>query len=83
MVPHSLVFLPDRREICVADRENGRIQCFLAESQEFVKEIKKKEFGGRLFAISYRPGGGECLSSGQAEVRAGSGANIGLLGQRG
>lgn len=56
-VPHSLVFLPDRREVCVADRENGRIQCFLAESQEFVKEIKKKEFGGRVFAISYRPGG--------------------------
>lgn len=63
MVPHSLVFLPDRREICVADRENGRIQCFLAESQEFVKEIKKKEFGGRVFAISYRPGGGELLPS--------------------
>ncbi|PWS21422.1 hypothetical protein DKP78_23650, partial [Enterococcus faecium] len=31
-IPHSLVFLPDRQELCVADRENGRIQCFLAEA---------------------------------------------------
>uniref|UniRef100_A0A8K9UG20 Peptidylglycine alpha-amidating monooxygenase n=1 Tax=Oncorhynchus mykiss TaxID=8022 RepID=A0A8K9UG20_ONCMY len=54
-IPHSLVFLPDRRELCVADRENGRIQCFVAESGEFVKEIKKQEFGGEVFAISYAP----------------------------
>lgn len=80
MVPHSLVFLPDRRELCVADRENGRIQCFLADSQEFVKEIKKKEFGGRVFAISYRPGGGELPPSSQAEVGADDGLNSGLTG---
>ncbi|KAL0963177.1 hypothetical protein UPYG_G00350720 [Umbra pygmaea] len=54
-IPHSLVFLPDKRELCVADRENGRIQCFVAESGEFVKEIKKPEFGGEVFAISYSP----------------------------
>ncbi|XP_068609284.1 peptidyl-glycine alpha-amidating monooxygenase B [Brachionichthys hirsutus] len=56
-IPHSLVFLPDRRELCVADRENGRIQCFIAETGEFVKEIKKGEFGGEVFAISYSPAG--------------------------
>ncbi|KAK2888647.1 peptidyl-glycine alpha-amidating monooxygenase B isoform X2 [Channa argus] len=56
-IPHSLVFLPDRREVCVADRENGRIQCFIAETGEFVKEIKKAEFGGEVFAITYSPGG--------------------------
>nr|XP_019955657.1 PREDICTED: peptidyl-glycine alpha-amidating monooxygenase isoform X3 [Paralichthys olivaceus] len=56
-VPHSLVFLPDRREVCVADRENGRIQCFIAETGEFVKEIKKEEFGGEVFAINYSPAG--------------------------
>ncbi|CAB1319049.1 unnamed protein product, partial [Coregonus sp. 'balchen'] len=44
-----------KRELCVADRENGRIQCFVAESGEFVKEIKKQEFGGEVFAISYAP----------------------------
>uniref|UniRef100_A0AAV2IYR6 Peptidylglycine alpha-amidating monooxygenase n=1 Tax=Knipowitschia caucasica TaxID=637954 RepID=A0AAV2IYR6_KNICA len=54
-IPHSLVFLPDRREVCVADRENGRIQCFIAETGEFVKEIKKEEFSGEVFAIAYSP----------------------------
>uniref|UniRef100_A0A3Q3G8K6 Peptidylglycine alpha-amidating monooxygenase n=1 Tax=Labrus bergylta TaxID=56723 RepID=A0A3Q3G8K6_9LABR len=52
-VPHSLVFLADRQEVCVADRENGRIQCFIAATGEFVKEIKKDEFGGEVFAITY------------------------------
>lgn len=54
-IPHSLVFLPDRRELCVADRENGRVQCFLPEDGEFIKEIKKDEFGGEVFAVSYSP----------------------------
>lgn len=56
-IPHSLVFLADRREVCVADRENGRIQCFIAETGEFVKEIKKEEFAGEVFAITYSPVG--------------------------
>lgn len=56
-IPHSLVFLPDRKEVCVADRENGRIQCFIAETGEFVKEIKNGEFGGEVFAITYSPAG--------------------------
>ncbi|KAI3362550.1 hypothetical protein L3Q82_012256 [Scortum barcoo] len=56
-IPHSLVFLPDKQEVCVADRENGRIQCFIAETGEFVKEIKKEEFGGKVFAITYSPVG--------------------------
>ncbi|XP_077944475.1 peptidyl-glycine alpha-amidating monooxygenase B isoform X5 [Gasterosteus aculeatus] len=56
-IPHSLVFLPDRREVCVADRENGRIQCFIAQTGEFVKEIMKEEFGGEVFAITYSPAG--------------------------
>ncbi|XP_013870563.1 peptidyl-glycine alpha-amidating monooxygenase A [Austrofundulus limnaeus] len=54
-IPHSLVFFPDKKEVCVADRENGRIQCFLAETGEFVKEIKKDEFGGKVFAIASTP----------------------------
>uniref|UniRef100_H2TEM4 Peptidylglycine alpha-amidating monooxygenase n=1 Tax=Takifugu rubripes TaxID=31033 RepID=H2TEM4_TAKRU len=56
-IPHSLAFIPDRQELCVADRENGRIQCFIAETGEFVKEIKKEEFGGKVFAITYSPDG--------------------------
>ncbi|XP_051539211.1 peptidyl-glycine alpha-amidating monooxygenase-like isoform X5 [Myxocyprinus asiaticus] len=54
-IPHSLTFLPDKQELCVADRENGRIQCFMTEMGEFVKEIKKEEFGGEVFAIAYTP----------------------------
>uniref|UniRef100_A0A8C5HS14 Peptidylglycine alpha-amidating monooxygenase n=1 Tax=Gouania willdenowi TaxID=441366 RepID=A0A8C5HS14_GOUWI len=57
LIPHSLVFLPDKKDLCVADRENGRIQCFLAETGEFVKEIKKDEFEGKVFAITYSPAG--------------------------
>ncbi|XP_034402827.1 peptidyl-glycine alpha-amidating monooxygenase isoform X2 [Cyclopterus lumpus] len=56
-IPHSLVFLPDRQEVCVADRDNGRIQCFIAQTGEFIKEIKKEEFGGQVFAIAYSPAG--------------------------
>ncbi|KAM4528176.1 peptidyl-glycine alpha-amidating monooxygenase B isoform 1-T1 [Odontesthes bonariensis] len=56
-IPHSLVFLSDKKEVCVADRENGRIQCFMAETGEFVKEIKRDEFGGEVFAITYSPAG--------------------------
>ncbi|XP_019750127.1 peptidyl-glycine alpha-amidating monooxygenase B isoform X2 [Hippocampus comes] len=58
-IPHSLVFLPKRNEVCVADRENGRIQCFIAQTGEFVKEIKKEEFGESVYAITYSPFGGE------------------------
>ncbi|XP_066506633.1 peptidyl-glycine alpha-amidating monooxygenase isoform X2 [Hoplias malabaricus] len=54
-IPHSLAFVPDKREILVADRENGRVQCFMADTGEFVKEIKKEEFGGEVFAVSYAP----------------------------
>ncbi|XP_076019705.1 peptidyl-glycine alpha-amidating monooxygenase B isoform X1 [Genypterus blacodes] len=57
-IPHSLLFLPDREEVCVADRENGRIQCFIGKSGQFVKEIKKEEFGGEVFAIAYSPAAG-------------------------
>ncbi|XP_071794148.1 peptidyl-glycine alpha-amidating monooxygenase B-like [Asterias amurensis] len=60
-VPHSLSFIPDRRQICVADRENGRIQCFQADTGEFKKEYKLKEFGAQVFAINYSPWKGGVL----------------------
>lgn len=61
-VPHSVAFLADRQEVCVADRENGRIQCFLADTGEFVKEIKNDQFGGEVFAISFSPIRGQSTS---------------------
>ncbi|XP_075266984.1 peptidyl-glycine alpha-amidating monooxygenase isoform X6 [Opisthocomus hoazin] len=56
-IPHSLALIPDFSQLCVADRENGRIQCFRLETGEFIREIKHKSFGRELFAVSYAPGG--------------------------
>ncbi|XP_075037499.1 peptidyl-glycine alpha-amidating monooxygenase isoform X2 [Mixophyes fleayi] len=56
-IPHSLTMVPDQGQLCVADRENGRIQCFQSETGRFVKEIKHKAFGKEVFAVSYAPGG--------------------------
>ncbi|XP_074668952.1 peptidyl-glycine alpha-amidating monooxygenase isoform X5 [Strix aluco] len=56
-IPHSLALIPDFSQLCVADRENGRIQCFMLETGEFIREIKHKSFGRELFAVSYVPGG--------------------------
>ncbi|XP_061873174.1 peptidyl-glycine alpha-amidating monooxygenase isoform X11 [Colius striatus] len=56
-IPHSLVLIPDFSQLCVADRENSRIQCFRLDNTEFVRDIKHKSFGRELFAVSYVPGG--------------------------
>ncbi|OXB56841.1 hypothetical protein ASZ78_005753, partial [Callipepla squamata] len=56
-IPHSLALISELSQLCVADRENGRIQCFRLETGEFVREIKHKSFGRELFAVSYAPGG--------------------------
>ncbi|XP_054445994.1 peptidyl-glycine alpha-amidating monooxygenase isoform X9 [Pteronotus mesoamericanus] len=55
-VPHSLALVPHLGQLCVADRENGRIQCFRTDTKEFVREIKHASFGRNVFAISYIPG---------------------------
>ncbi|XP_032701579.1 peptidyl-glycine alpha-amidating monooxygenase isoform X11 [Lontra canadensis] len=55
-VPHSLALIPHLGQLCVADRENGRIQCFKTDTREFVREIKHASFGRNVFAISYIPG---------------------------
>ncbi|XP_025899852.1 peptidyl-glycine alpha-amidating monooxygenase isoform X3 [Nothoprocta perdicaria] len=56
-IPHSLALIPEFSQLCVADRENGRIQCFALETGQFLREIKHKSFGRELFAVSYVPGG--------------------------
>ncbi|XP_034512462.1 peptidyl-glycine alpha-amidating monooxygenase isoform X11 [Ailuropoda melanoleuca] len=55
-VPHSLALVPHLGQLCVADRENGRIQCFTTDTKEFVREIKHASFGRNVFAISYISG---------------------------
>ncbi|XP_033020110.1 peptidyl-glycine alpha-amidating monooxygenase isoform X6 [Lacerta agilis] len=56
-IPHSLTLVSDFGQLCVADRENGRIQCFKPETGEFIKEIRHPLFGREVFAVSYAPGG--------------------------
>ncbi|CAM4730816.1 unnamed protein product [Leuciscus chuanchicus] len=75
-IPHSLAFLPDKRELCVADRDNGRIQCFMAETGEFVKEIKKDAFGGEVFAIAYSPFQGGLIYAVNGEAPYGQSAPL-------
>lgn len=75
-IPHSLTFLPDKRELCVADRDNGRIQCFMADTGEFVKEIKKDVFGGEVFAIAYSPAQGGLLYAVNGEPPYGQAAPL-------
>ncbi|KAH0628114.1 hypothetical protein JD844_008859 [Phrynosoma platyrhinos] len=58
-IPHSLTLVSDFSQLCVADRENGRIQCFKPETGQFVKEIKHPLFGREVFAISYAPVNGK------------------------
>lgn len=48
--------MPHLDQLCVADRENGRIQCFKTDTKEFVQEIKHASFGRNVFAISYVSG---------------------------
>lgn len=51
-VPHSMTLAEDKGLLCVADRENGRIQCFDLDGN-FQLMIHSPEFGDRIFAVSY------------------------------
>ena len=57
-IPHSVTVAEEFNLVCVADRENGRIQCFDLEGN-FKYIIKHPEFGARLFAVEYCPLHGE------------------------
>ncbi|XP_078070845.1 peptidyl-glycine alpha-amidating monooxygenase B isoform X2 [Mustelus asterias] len=75
-IPHSLTFVPVLGQLCVADRENGRIQCFIAQSGEFLREIQHPEFGERLFAVSYTPDNGGQLYAINGEALVGKGVPV-------
>ena len=51
-IPHGLALAEDKQEICVADRENGRVQCFSLEG-DFTRSIQPEEFGSRIFSVAY------------------------------
>ena len=54
-IPHALALAEDQDMVCVADRENGRIQCFAASTGTFRYLIDLPGFGGRLFSVAYSP----------------------------
>jgi len=58
-VPHALALAEERNVICVADRENGRIQCFQINNGTYIGQIAYKDFGRRLFSIAYTPSQGK------------------------
>ncbi|KAK0055292.1 alpha-amidating enzyme precursor 1 [Biomphalaria pfeifferi] len=59
-IPHSITVSEEHHLVCVADRENGRIQCFDLDGN-FKQVIKRPEFGPRLFALEYCPAHGGLL----------------------
>lgn len=54
-VPHALALAEEKNIICVADRENGRIQCFHINNGTYIGQIALRDFGHRLFSIAYTP----------------------------
>ena len=51
-IPHGLALAEERNEVCVADRENGRVQCFTLDG-DFTRSIQPEEFGSRIFSVAY------------------------------
>ncbi|XP_050073103.1 peptidyl-alpha-hydroxyglycine alpha-amidating lyase 1 [Anopheles maculipalpis] len=52
-VPHALTVVPDRNLLCVADREQGRVQCFHTGNGTFHSQYSSPDMGSRLFSVKY------------------------------
>jgi len=51
-LPHSVTVAEDRGEVCVADRENGRLQCFDFFGK-LHRLIRAPQLEPTLYAVSY------------------------------
>lgn len=61
-VPHALALVPEMNLLCVADRENGRVQCFETLNGTFHSQYHSPIVGDRLFSVAYTPiNGGQLL----------------------
>ena len=59
-LPHSVTAAEDRGIVCVADRENGRVQCFdLVGNLQQV--IDSPQLGSTLYAVTYDKYSGICF----------------------
>ena len=45
--------MEDLRQICVADREHGRIQCFDMDTGEFIRSMQIPQVGSTVYGIDY------------------------------
>lgn len=62
-IPHALTLAKDLGLICVADRENGRVQCFYTNNGTFHSQYHSQIIGDRIFSVDYAP-----ISGGQLYV---------------
>ncbi|CAG7657333.1 unnamed protein product [Allacma fusca] len=60
-IPHALALAEDQDLVCVADRENGRIQCLAASDLSHQFTVENRLFGHRLFSVAYSPYNGGTL----------------------
>lgn len=55
-VPHALAVINSAQQVCVADREHGRIVCYGISGGEYKNEYKfPNSVGYRLFSLAYTP----------------------------
>lgn len=67
-IPHGLALVEERDELCVADRENGRVQCFTTAGQ-FTRSLQPEQFGSRIFSVAATPANGQLQSWRTGEVQ--------------
>lgn len=54
-IPHALALANDLNLLCVADRENGRVQCFNVDDGKFHSQYHSQIVGDRIFSVAYAP----------------------------
>ncbi|XP_026474326.1 peptidyl-alpha-hydroxyglycine alpha-amidating lyase 1-like [Ctenocephalides felis] len=52
-IPHALALAEDKDMLCVADRENGRVQCFNAINGSYIEKFQHPIIGQRIFSVAY------------------------------
>ncbi|CAG9136998.1 unnamed protein product [Plutella xylostella] len=74
-LPHALALAEDKGQVCVADRENGRVACFRTDNGTYVASYKNWLIGPRVFSVAYSP-----VHGGRLYVVNGPGATVPVRG---
>uniref|UniRef100_A0A1B6G878 peptidylamidoglycolate lyase n=1 Tax=Cuerna arida TaxID=1464854 RepID=A0A1B6G878_9HEMI len=54
-IPHALTLVEDRKLVCVADRENGRVLCFDWNNGTYAFSISSPQIGSLIYSVTYSP----------------------------